>query len=116
MATTPRIAATPTEPRDPDLHLFPVLTPAQVERASRVGTARSCDAGDVLVARGVRAPSIYLVVHGMIEVVGFEGEQERPIARLGPGQFSGEVGTLAGQPAMVVIRAVAPGELIEIGR
>ncbi len=38
------------------------------------------------------------------------------MVRLGPGQFTGEVGALAGQPAMVSIRAAAPSDVIEIGR
>jgi thioredoxin reductase (NADPH) len=114
MATTPQTGSSASEPAD--RRLFPVLTPEQRLRASQYGHARSCDRGDVLLAVGTRTPSIFLVVSGKVDIVQPACDEERHVARLGPGQFTGEVSALAGQPTMVSIRAAAPSEVIEIGR
>jgi CRP-like cAMP-binding protein len=96
--------------------LFPVLTPAQLARAARFGSARSCDLGDVLLAAGAQTLSIFIVVRGLVDIVRLACDEERIVARLSPGQFTGEASTLAGQPALVSIRAAAPSDVIEVGR
>src|SRR5262249_15898145 len=116
MATPTRTDSAAVEPRDGDPRLFPVLTPALIARASRFGSTRPCDPGDMLLAIGAERVSIFVVVRGRVDIVRVECEEEQLIARLAPGQFSGEVGTLAGQPALVNIRAAEPSEVIEIGR
>lgn len=114
MATTPDIAPA-AAPRVRDRR-FPVLTPAQLGRASRHGSPRTCDRGDVLLAVGGQARSIFVVLRGRLEIVRHSGDGEEIVARLTRGQFTGEVGTLTGQNAIVSIRAAAPTEVIEIGR
>src|SRR5262249_25557558 len=105
-----------TEPRDGDPRLFPMLTPAQLERASRFGSKRSCEVGEVLLAAAQQALGIFVVERGQVEIVRVACDADHVAARLGSGQFTGEVGTLAGQPSLVNIRVTAPSEVIEIGR
>ena len=70
----------------------------------------------MLLAPGARAVGIFVVVVGQVDIVRISCEEESIVASLGPGQFTGELSTLAGQPAMVCIRAAAESDVIEIGR
>jgi thioredoxin reductase (NADPH) len=102
--------ATQTLEQDP--RLFPVLTPEQLTRAAKHGKPRSYAADETLREAGVEVDSIFVVLRGHVQLVRPEGT----VASLGTGQFTGEVGTLAGQPAMVTLRAAEASEVIEIGR
>src|SRR5262245_10990421 len=113
---TMHVAPPPSESREVDPRLFPVLTPAQLARASRFGSKRSCVVGEVLLAAAQKALGIFVVEQGQIEIVRVACDADHVAARLGPGQFTGEAGTLSGQPALVHIRATAPSDVIEIGR
>jgi thioredoxin reductase (NADPH) len=116
MATTPDVASSRLEPADSDPRLFPVLTDAQLTRISRFGSPRSCDPGDVLLDVGARALSIFVVLRGQLEILGVTGNEEQVVARVRAGQFTGEAGTIAGQPSLARIRTAVPSEVIEIGR
>src|SRR5262245_53957755 len=115
MTTTPDLACSPSEPRIRH-RMFPVLTPGQLGRASRYGSPRSCLRGDVLLAMGEQSQSIFVILRGRVEIVRLARDEEHVVARLSRGQFTGEVGTLSGQNAIVTIRAAAPSDVIEIGR
>ena len=97
-----------------DQRPFPILSPEQLERAARHGTARSCAAGEMLLEAGARVLSIFVIVRGRLDIE--LPEKGELVNSLGPGQFTGEVSTLAGQPALVHIRAGEPSDVIEIGR
>jgi thioredoxin reductase (NADPH) len=99
-----------------DQRLFPVLTPEQLARAAHCGTARSCAPGDVLLATGERTMGIFVVQSGQLEIVRFGREAESVVVVLGPGQFTGEIGILAGRPALMTIRAAVPSTVSEISR
>src|SRR5262245_62759099 len=74
MTTTPHLISVPPEPLEVNPHSFPVLTPAQLARISRYGTARTCEPGDVLMAVGSQNPSVFVVVRGQIDVVRMAGD------------------------------------------
>ena len=93
-----------------------MLTPSQLERICGFGSPRSYDRGDVLLAVGARAQGIFVILRGRVEIVRLVRGEEQVLMRLGRGQFTGEVGTLAGQNAIVSIRAAAPTDVIEIAR
>src|SRR4249920_1485648 len=116
MATTPDIASSPSEPRGLNRRAFPMLTPSQLERICGFGSPRSYDRGDVLLAVGARAQGIFVILRGRVEIVRLVRGEEQDLMRPGRGHFSGEVGTLAGQNAIVSIRAAAPTDVIEIAR
>jgi thioredoxin reductase (NADPH) len=110
----------PTDPKLPEQRLpdrlFPLLTPEQLDRIAALGHKRSVEPGEVLLEVGDRTLRIFVVKAGRLEIVRPTGERADPVTVLGPGQFTGEVNTLSGRPAMVRIRAIAPGELIEVPR
>src|SRR5262245_38789133 len=111
-------AASPTTTRplpvlDPSM--FPVLTPEQLKRAVAGHPGRMVAAGEVLLDLGDRTPRIFIVLEGQLEIVRPE-MNPGAITTLGPGQFTGEVSTLAGRPALGRIRVTAAGRILEVDR
>jgi thioredoxin reductase (NADPH) len=96
--------------------IFPILSSTQIQRLAAHGHARSVHAGDVLVEPGDREVPIFVVISGELEAVRPSFGQETLIRILGPGQFTGELSTLSGRPAIALIRARQEGEIIEIAR
>src|SRR5712691_3512606 len=102
-------------PSAPD-ETFPTLTTAQIARVSSHGKARRVESGDILLRAGEHAEQFFVVTAGRIEIVRETAAGEQLVIDLLPGQFSGEVSTLSGRRALVTLRAVEKGEVIEIGR
>src|SRR5437763_4978355 len=96
--------------------IFPTLTPAQIRRIASHGRARSVTTGEILIEKGENNVPIFVVTSGELETVRPSGARETLIARVPPGQFTGEVNTLSGRRALNRIRARQPSEVIEISR
>src|SRR4030095_3644482 len=60
------------------------------------------------------ATSVCGVLEGGIEIVSPRSEGELVIRRLEPGEFTGEVATLLGRPALARARALSSCELLEL--
>src|SRR5215470_16863021 len=95
---------------------FPTLTPSQIGRIAAHGRSRSVQTGEVLFEQGESRVSFVVVVSGELEVIRPSRAEETVVAVFGPGQFTGEVNTLSGRPAIFQARATKPGELIELDR
>jgi thioredoxin reductase (NADPH) len=105
----------------PDLGLatpenFPVLTDSQLGRARAGNSERACQAGEVLVEPGQNPPGIFVVLEGSIEIERVLDSTVTLITTLRAGQFTGEVGTLAGRPALVRILAKTSARVALIAR
>ena len=97
--------------------IFPVLTPAQLERVAQQGTLRETAAGEQLSRPGVRIGAFFVVVRGRTEVFHHSDDRgEQVIVSFGPGQFNGEIGILSGTPGFTGVRVVEPGAVIEVDR
>jgi len=96
--------------------IFPVLTPAQIGRIAAIGRRRAIRSGEVLVEQGDGAIPFFVVVSGELEAVRPTSTAEALITVFRAGQFTGEVNTLSGRPALARIRARQPGEVIELSR
>src|SRR5918997_985082 len=96
--------------------IFPTLTPVQIRRIAPHGYMRAMQPGEVLVEQGDRDVPFFVVVSGEVEIVRPSGGVETLITIHGPGQFTGEVNNLSGRPAVVRMRAIKQGELIELDR
>ena len=116
MALTIPPVASPSGTEAPRAQLFPALTAEQMARITPHGRVRSVQAGEVLLEAGERKPRIFVVTAGRLEVVRPSPLGEDLVTVLERGEFSGEVGTLAGRPVLVRIRALEPGEVIEVDR
>ncbi len=115
------MANTPTEPapltgQAGDDHLFPPLTPEQIERLTALGQRRLLAANEALLEPGMPTTNIYVVLRGALVIVRPSCDNETLVARIERGRFSGEVSLLAGQPSMVTIRADKPSEVVAIAR
>ncbi|MBW8753612.1 MAG: FAD-dependent oxidoreductase [Sphingomonadales bacterium] len=92
--------------------MFPVLSAAQIETASRFasGAARHFAPGVLLYDIGEQGAPSWLLLAGSAEIIRRDGlNHETPITTLGAGQFTGEVNQLAGRPAIARGRAGAEG-------
>ncbi len=96
--------------------VFPVLTAAQLARVAAHGTERRTVPGEVLVEVGDTHVPFFVVTAGELEAVRLFGGTVTRVALHGPGNFTGEVSTLAGRRALVSVRATQPGAVIELDR
>ncbi|MEP6729020.1 MAG: FAD-dependent oxidoreductase [bacterium] len=97
-------------------HVFPTLTPAQISRVAQHGRVRPVRRGEVLVEAGSSNVPLFVASVGNIEIVRVSDVGETLIVLYQPGQFSGEINTLAGRRSLVRIRAGDDGEVIEVNR
>jgi CRP-like cAMP-binding protein len=97
-------------------HVFPALTPAQIARVAAHGQVRQVERGEVLQETGEQAERLFVVTAGRIEMVRPSGDSEELVAVLPVGQFTGEVNILSGRRRLLRVRAVEPGEVIEVDR
>jgi thioredoxin reductase (NADPH) len=92
------------------------LTPAQIRRIAAHGHVRSTQPGEVLVQQGDSEVAFFVMVSGELEVLRPSDAAETLVTVHGPGQFTGEVSTLSGRPALFRLRAAKTGEVIELDR
>ena len=98
----PDPAATPATQAARQEQTFPVLPAADIARMRRFGQPLRFRRGERLFIAGEPSPGLFLVVKGAITAMMRDGLGHRaPIARHGPGQFSGEVAQLSGGVALV---------------
>jgi thioredoxin reductase (NADPH) len=95
---------------------FPVLTEAQLERATTGLPVRAYSAGDVLLEPGQSPPGVFVLLDGELEIIRVLDRKPTVVRVLEAGQFTGEVGTLAGRPAVVRIAAKTPARVVLIPR
>jgi thioredoxin reductase (NADPH) len=99
--------------------MFPKLTPAQLARLEHQGTRMQTRAGEILVELGAPPRGVFVVAAGSIEalappsataaVSGYE-----LLYLLSPGDFTGEMSTLRGTPALVRVRVREAGSVLLI--
>jgi thioredoxin reductase (NADPH) len=120
MSTTPDLAAASTTP-DPmaaiearRAQMFPALSAAQLARITRFGKERLVAAGTLLFDEGDRGVPMHVILEGAVEVVHPRGSIEEPITVHGPGEFTGEVSSLADRPSLVRGRVTMQSRVLEI--
>jgi len=96
--------------------VFPKLTQDQVARVAAHGHLRQSQDGEVLVEPGTPNTRIFIVNTGCVEIIRASDTEERLVASLGPGQFTGEISVLAGRRGLARIRVREAGELIAVER
>jgi hypothetical protein len=96
--------------------VFPTLTPAQIARVARHGRRRPMASGEVLVEVGQRPVPFFVVSNGEVQALRPSGETETLFTTLGAGQFTGEGTMLPGRRALMRLRAITRGEVIELAR
>jgi CRP-like cAMP-binding protein len=96
-------------------HMFPKLSPEEIDRLRRFDEIRHYTSGERLVVTGEISPGMFVIISGAVAVrrrdpLGYIA----PIVERGPGDFIAEVGQLSGQPALVDVYAINEVEAILI--
>jgi thioredoxin reductase (NADPH) len=105
------VNAEPPDPGVADKDMYPVLTAAQIERMAPLGRERPFELGEILFEQGSTNRPLIVVLEGEIEIL---SGQDTLITVHRPGNFSGEVDLIAGQPAIVRARARLAGRILEV--
>jgi CRP/FNR family transcriptional regulator, cyclic AMP receptor protein len=84
--------------------MFSNLTDRQLKRLAKDVKVRSFPPGTVLLKRGEGGVGLYLLLGGSVEV----RKGQRTLARLGPGQFFGEMTLLDDQPRSADVVTTEP--------
>jgi thioredoxin reductase (NADPH) len=99
----------------PPEHVFPRLTPAQMDRVAAHGQRRRVRSGEVLLEIG-ESGRIFVITAGSVETVRMVADLEEIIVTHGIGSFTGEVAVLSGRRGLARNRAREAGEVIEVDR
>jgi thioredoxin reductase (NADPH) len=101
--------------------MFPKLTPGQLARFAAHCSRRETVAGEVLLNVGERPNCLFIVAAGSIEAltptsdVHTESCGYKLLNVLTAGDFSGEMSTLRGTPALAQLRVGEPGVVLQVG-
>ena len=91
---------------------FRALTPAQLTHVAEKMTKRHFAAGETIVREGETGEEFFLISEGEVDVV--RADQE--VARLGRGDFFGEVALISGEPRNATIVATEPLDAFVLGK
>lgn len=76
---------------------------------------RLVEPGEIIVAEGESGEGLYIVAGGAVKVfIRNPSGRNVPIARLGAGQYFGEIASLSGRPRTATVTAAARSELLEL--
>src|SRR5438105_4502623 len=96
--------------------VFPVLTPTQLARVEAHGKRRAVQRGEVLMEAGAQHYPLFVVVAGALEAVRNTCTGEEVATTHRQGQFSGELNLVSGRRSLATIRAIEPGDVIQVER
>src|SRR5215471_701407 len=95
----------------PEREMFPVLTPAQIERLRPLGRERSFTVDESLFEAGGTNRPLMVLLEGEIEIL---SDRDAVVTIHRPGNFSGDVDLIAGHPAVVRARGRSVGRVLEV--
>jgi thioredoxin reductase (NADPH) len=106
--------------------MFPVLSPAEIDRVRRFGDVRRFPAGEMMFQAGEAVPGMYVILSGRVAIVPRDGlGQAIPVAEFAqligapleemtevvPGEVIAEIGQLSGRPDLSIFDARAVGDV-----
>lgn len=94
--------------------VYPTLDDRQLAILERYGERRKLKANDILYAEGERHTAMFVILSGTIEASRTSVRGTQVLGTHGPGNFTGEVGTLAGRAAAANARAISDCEVLVI--
>ncbi|HWC32065.1 MAG TPA: cyclic nucleotide-binding domain-containing protein [Actinomycetota bacterium] len=92
--------------------LFSVLSEEELDRFARAGKTVEHSSGETLVEEGAVGFRFYLILSGAAVVE--RGAEE--VARIGPGDFVGEISLLGGGHATATVRCTEPTQCFTLQR
>jgi putative ABC transport system ATP-binding protein len=94
------------------IDLFRSLTPQQLTDVAEKMTKRHFAAGETIIREGDPGEEFFLISEGEVDVV----RADREVARLGPGDFFGEVALISGEPRNATVVAVDEVDAYVLGK
>jgi putative ABC transport system ATP-binding protein len=94
------------------IELFKSLTPRQLTDVAEKMTKRHYAAGEPIIREGESGEEFFLVSDGEVEI----DRADHEIARLGPGEFFGEVALISGEPRNATVVAVGDVDTYVLGK
>jgi hypothetical protein len=96
---------------------LPTLTEDQMVETSRVLERETYSSGEVIIRQGDPADKFYIVTKGDVEIIREQPDGgEVVVARLGTGQYFGEIGLLHGGKRTATVRAAGDVEVMSLDR
>lgn len=92
--------------------LFSACSKKELAALARRAQDRHVEAGHVIVREGAAGDAFYVIVSGEAEV----NRRGRTVARLGPGQFFGDLALLDRAPRNATVTAITPMDLVVLGQ
>lgn len=86
--------------------VFRVLDAEGVRQLAQIARVEAYHPNDTIVQEGAMARIFYMVLQGGVRVVSEGGAEGTEVARLGAGQFFGEMGILNDEPRAASVRAI----------
>jgi putative ABC transport system ATP-binding protein len=94
------------------IELFKTLTPRQLTDVAEKMSKRHYAAGETIIRMGDPGEEFFLVSDGEVEV----SRADREVARLGPGNFFGEVALISGEPRNATVVAQKAVDTYVLGK
>ena len=88
--------------------LFAKTGPRELKHLASEVDEVSIPAGKTLITEGGTTDTFYILTSGNVQVT----RKGKPIARLGPGDFFGEIGMLSRAPAVATVVTEGPAEVL----
>jgi ABC-type lipoprotein export system ATPase subunit len=93
---------------------LPLLTHPQMLRVTKTAKRRRFEPGETIIRQGQRHGHFYIIAEGTTEVHLEEAARSNVVARLGPGQFFGEIELLNRSPGAVASIKAALHSVVEV--
>ena len=94
------------------IELFKTLTPRQLTDVAEKMTKRHFAAGETIIREGETGEEFFLISEGEVDVIRADHE----VARLGPGDFFGEVALISGEQRNATVVAVNDVDSYVLGK
>lgn len=97
------------------VELFDGLTADELQAVAALCQERRLKRGDVLIQQGQAGLELYIVTEGFVEVVRqSDGEDQRVVVQLGPGQIVGEMALVDQGPRSATVRALNTPTVVQV--
>ncbi len=93
-----------------------VLTEEEIDKLAGRAIAIDADPGSELIKEDELGASMFIIVAGQVDVVTGKGKAAKRIARLGPGDFVGEMSLMTGAHRSATVTAATPVRAVEVSR
>lgn len=100
------------DPTHPDL--FPRLSDEELARMKQHGQEVSLSPGQVIVKEGDPTYRFYVVLEGQVEITKQVGGEEKVLTVHQPGEFTGDISMVMGEPASVSARSLDISRVLEV--